>query len=468
MDHASVWDNCLQTIKKSINAQTFKTWFEPIKPIKLSENSLTIQVPNTFYYEWLEENYVGLLKKTIRQELGEEGKLEYQVLLDEQGQEDSTSKKSRGQQFYSSEHIRNPFVIPGIKKLRVDPQLNPKYTFDNFIEGDCNKLARSAGKAIAKNPGGTAFNPLVIYGEVGLGKTHLAHAIGNEVRSQFPKKNTLYISTERFTNQIIESIKRNAVNELVNFYQTIDVLIVDDIQFLSNKMKTQEIFFNIFNHLHQMGKQIIITSDRAPKSLEGIQDRLISRFKWGLSADLQAPDFETRMAILSSKIDSEGVTASIQNNVMEFISYNVKDNVRELEGVLVSLIAQSSLNGKEIDINLAKHVVQGFVSGLSKEITIDNIKQLVSEYLKIPVDKIQGKTRKREVVMARQLSMYLAKHHTNSSLKAIGDNFGGRDHSTVIYSCKTVEDLIDTDPIIKGALVELEKKVRMSLSGMHA
>ncbi|MCL4113871.1 UNVERIFIED_CONTAM: hypothetical protein GTU68_028208 [Idotea baltica] len=445
MDHISVWDNCLQAIRKSINAQTFKTWFEPIKPIKLDDSSLTIQVPNTFYYEWLEENYVGLLKKTIRQELGDEGKLEYQIL----------------------QHIRNPFVIPGIKKLRVDPQLNPKYTFDNFIEGDCNKLARSAGKAIAKNPGGTAFNPLVVYGDVGLGKTHLAHAIGNEVKTQFPKKNTLYISTERFTNQIIESIKKNSVNELVNFYQTIDILIVDDIQFLSNKMKTQEIFFNIFNHLHQIGKQIIITSDRPPKSLEGIQDRLISRFKWGLSADLQAPDFETRMAILSSKIDSEGVS-TIKNNVMEFISYNVKDNVRELEGVLVSLIAQSSLNDKEIDINLAKHVVQGFVSGVSKEITIDNIKQLVSEYLKIPVDKIQGKTRKREVVMARQLSMYLAKHHTNSSLKAIGDNFGGRDHSTVIYSCKTVEDLIDTDPLIKDALQELEKQVRMSLSGIHA
>jgi chromosomal replication initiator protein len=408
-----------------------------------------------------------LLKKTIRQELGEEGKLEYQVLLDDHQNAGRQANSSNERQFYSSQNIRNPFVIPGIKKLRVDPQLNPKYTFDNFIEGDCNKLARSAGMAIAKNPGGTAFNPLVVYGDVGLGKTHLAHAIGNEVKQRFPKKNTLYISTERFTNQIIESIKKNSVNELVNFYQTIDILIVDDIQFLSNKMKTQEIFFNIFNHLHQIGKQIIITSDCPPKSLEGIQDRLISRFKWGLSADLQAPDFETRMAILSSKIDSEGV-ATIGNNVMEFISYNVKDNVRELEGVLVSLIAQSSLNDKEIDINLAKHVVQGFVSGVSKEITIDNIKQLVSEYLKIPVDKIQGKTRKREVVMARQLSMYLAKHHTNSSLKAIGDNFGGRDHSTVIYSCKTVEDLIDTDPLIKDALQELEKQVKMSLSGIHA
>lgn len=462
LDFQTVWGNCLAAIHKSINAQSFKTWFEPIKPIKLEGSTLTIQVPNNFFYEWLEENYVGLLKKTIRQELGPNGSLEYQIFVEHHNTTTPTLKT--GRKFYSPEHIANPFVIPGIKKLKVNPQLNPKYRFENFIEGDCNKLARSAGKAIAKNPGGTAFNPLVIFGDVGLGKTHLAHAIGNEVVEKFPQKNTLYVSTERFTNQIIESIKKNSVNDLVNFYQSIDVLIVDDIQFLSGKVKTQEIFFNIFNQLHQLGKQIILTSDKPPKSLEGIQDRLISRFKWGLSADLQTPDLETRMAIISTKLEDEKV--HIPQDIVEFISYNVKDNVREIEGVLVSIIAQSSLNDKQIDINLAKSVVENFVSGITKEITIENIKQLVSDHLKVPVDKIQGKTRKREVVMARQLSMYLAKHHTNSSLKAIGDNFGGRDHSTVIYSCKTVEDLIDTDPLIKDALNELEKKVKMSLSGM--
>jgi len=388
--------------------------------------------------------------------------LEYQFLLEDH--KDTTSKPTKGRnQFYDTDQIRNPFVIPGIKKMKIDPQLNPKYSFTNYIEGDCNKLARSAGLAIAKNPGGTAFNPLVVYGDVGLGKTHLAHAIGNEVRERFPHKNTLYISTERFTTQIIDSIKKNSVGDLVNFYQSIDVLIVDDIQFLANKHKTQEIFFNIFNQLHQSGKQVIITSDRPPKSLEGIQDRLISRFKWGLSADLQTPDFETRMAILSAKMETEGIK-QVGQDVIEFIGYNVRENVRELEGVVVSMIAQSSLNGKTMDVDLARSVVENFVSGISKEITIDNIKQLVSEYLKVPVEKIQGKTRKREVVMARQLSMYLAKHHTNSSLKTIGDKFGGRDHSTVIYSCKTVEDLIDTDPLMKDALNELEKKVKMSLS----
>ena len=463
-DHLTVWDNCLSNIKKSINPQSFKTWFEPIRPVRIDKNSLTIQVPNNFFYEWLEENYVGLLKKTIRKELGEEGRLEYQIVVENHN--DTTMRiNDHKDQFHSTKSIRNPFVIPGIKKVKVDPQLNPKYTFENFIEGDCNKLARSAGLAIAKNPGGTAFNPLVVYGDVGLGKTHLAHAIGNEVYRRFPKKSILYISTERFTNQIIESIRKGSISDLVNFYQTIDLLIVDDIQFLSGKAKTQEIFFNIFNELHQLGKQIIITSDRAPKLLEGIQDRLISRFKWGLSADLQTPDFETRMAILLAKIEAEGV--DIPADVMEFISYNVKNNVRELEGVLISLVAQSTLNNKDVDVFLAKQVVESFVTEVNKEITVENIKSLVADHFKIPLDKLQGKTRKREVVIARQLSMYLAKNHTTNSLKTIGDQFGGRDHSTVIYSCRTVQDLMDTDILFKDTVSELEKKVQMTISNSY-
>lgn len=458
-DHNTVWASCLDTIRKSINAQSFKTWFEPIKPVKLEGECLTIQVPNSFFYEWLEENYVNLLKKTIRKEIGEEGRLEYQIVVEDHSRTQIEGHFS-GNRFYSSNEIRNPFVIPGIKKVKIDAQLNPKYSFDNFIEGDCNKLARSAGLAISKNPGGTAFNPLVIYGDVGLGKTHLAHAIGNEVQKKFPNKTTLYISTERFASQIIEAIKKNSVSDLVNFYQSIDLLIVDDIQSLSGKAKTQEIFFNIFNQLHQIGKQIILTADRPPKALEDIQDRLVSRFKWGLSADLQAPDFETRMAILIAKMESEGI--KLPSEVIEYISFNVKENVRELEGVLISIVAQSSLNNKQIDLSLTRKIVENYVSGLSKEITIDNIKQLVSEHFKIPLEKLQGKTRKREVVIARQLSMYLAKNHTTSSLKTIGDNFGGRDHSTVIYSCRTVQDLMDTDLLFKDTVTELEKKVELS------
>ncbi len=475
-DCTSVWDNCLQTIRRNVNGQSFKTWFEPIRPVRLENQALTIQVPNKFFYEWLEEHYVALLKMTIRKELGDQGRLEYQILTGTVSQGLSkgrslppvggaTGKNERSDTAPGSVNalsIKNPFIIPGIKKLKVDPQLNASYTFDSFIEGDCNRLARSAGFAVARKPGGTAFNPLVIFGDVGLGKTHLAHAIGNEVVKTQDDKIVLYVSSEKFTGQIIESIKNNAVNDFVTFYQMVDVLIVDDIQFLANKQKTQEIFFHIFNQLHQSGKQIILTSDRPPKDLNGMEERLISRFKWGLSADLQAPDFETRVAILEAKMNKEGV--ELPSDVVEFICYNIQNNIRELEGVLVSLIAQSSLNSREVDVDLAKEVVKNFVTQINKEITLDFIKSLVAEYFDVPVEKLGGKTRKRQIVIARQLSMYLAKNLTDKSLKAIGEMFGGRDHSTVIYSVKTVQDLMETDRVFKDTVSELEKKLRLSLN----
>ena len=483
-DCTAVWDSCLRTIKRNVNAQSFRTWFEPIKPIALEGMSLTIQVPNKFFYEWLEEHYVALLKTTIRQELGEKGRLEYQILnsaTQESGAKTgyvsqpkamqptatsgggTTRQKENNDNTLDTETIKNPFIIPGIRRIQVDPQLNISYTFDSYIEGDCNRLARSAGMAVAKKPGGTAFNPLFIFGGVGLGKTHLAQAIGNDTVLKEPSKNVLYVSCEKFGNQVIQSIKNNAVNDLVNFYQMIDVLIVDDIQFLCGKQKTQEIFFHIFNQLHQSGKQLIFTSDRAPKDLDGLEERLISRFKWGLSADLQSPDLETRIAIFESKMSQEGV--DLPTDVTEFICYNVKNNIRELEGVLISLIAQSMLNRREIDVNLAKEVIKNFVQHIHKEITVDFIKQIVAEHFSLSIDKLASETRKRQIVVARQLSMYLAKNMTNTSLKAIGEKFGGRDHSTVIHSCKAVQDLMDTDLIFKDTVADLEKKIRMSLNG---
>ncbi len=468
-DHTAVWDSCLQIIRRNVNVQSFKTWFEPIRPVRLANEALTIQVPNKFFYEWLEEHYVHLLKRTIRQELGDTGRLEYQILMGKlNAQRNAMAPRVKknapnlepGE--VSGSQIKNPFVIPGIKKLKIESQLNPNYLFENYIEGDCNRLARSAGQAIAKNPGGTAFNPLVIFGDVGLGKTHLAQGIGNEVLKRFNDKTVLYVSSEKFTNQIIQSIKNNAVNDFVNFYQLVDVLIVDDIQFLENKQKTQEIFFHIFNQLHQNGKQIILTSDRPPKDMNGMEERLISRFKWGLSADIQAPDLETRMAILESKMSDEGV--ELPSDVVEFICYNIKNSIRELEGVLISLVAQSALNRREIDISLTKDVIKNFVTQINKEITVEFIQNLVAEHFSVPVDKLKGQTRKRSIVIARQLSMFLAKKLTDKSLKAIGANFGGRDHSTVIYSCKAVQDLLDTDLVFKDTVSELEKKIQLSLS----
>lgn len=465
-DRYTVWDNCLRTIKSSIAAQSYKTWFEPIKPVHLENAVLTIQVPNKFFYEWLEEHYVSLLKATIQKELGEHAKLEYQILMGpaagdrKQGNGVNGQSQSDSSLGFMPDAFMNPFVIPGIKQVRVDPHLNKSYNFDNFIEGDCNKLARSAGMAVAKKPGGTAFNPLVIYGQVGLGKTHLAQAIGNEVVKTNKNKNVLYGTTESFTNQIIQAIKNNAINEFVAYYQNIDILILDDIQFLANKVKTQEIFFHIFNHLHQSGHQIILTSDRPPRDLEGMEERLISRFKWGLTTDLQAPDLETRMAILEEKMHKDGI--ELPRDVVEYVCYHIKDNVRELEGVLNSIAAQASLNQRTIDVDLAREVVRKFVKEAQRELTLDHIQNQVAEHYNIPVDKLRAKTRKRPVVIARQLSMFLAKSLTNKSLKTIGEMFGGRDHSTVIYSCRAVQDMMDTDRDFRMTVEGLEKQLSMA------
>ncbi len=458
--HDIIWKNCLEFIKERIPNQSFTTWFEPIRPLKTEGNVLTIQVPSQFFYEWLEENYVHILKEAIEKEIGIEGRLEYSVVV-----ENKESKKNTPTSLKINNLAeRNGSNGKGLNYAFIDDlanenNLNPTYTFDNFIEGDCNRLGRSAGFAVAKKPGVTSFNPLMIYGGVGLGKTHLVQSIGNYIKKEEGGKKVIYVASEKFTNQFIDSLKNNNVQSFISYYREVDVLILDDVQFLRDKEKTQEIFFHIFNHLHQAGKQIVMTSDCAPKDLKGLQERLVSRFKWGLTADLQQPAFETRMAIIQRKIQEDGI--QIPEEVVEYIAYTVDTNIRELEGVIVSLIAHASLMRVDVDLELAKKVLKNIVKEIDSEVGIDYIQKTVSEYFHVGQEDLKAKTRKKEIVIARQVAMYFSKDYTNHSLKSIGYHFGGRDHSTVIHALQSVNDMIDTDAKFRYSVDELKKKLKM-------
>ncbi|MFD2543811.1 chromosomal replication initiator protein DnaA [Lacinutrix gracilariae] len=467
----SAWNNCLNFIKDNIQPQAYKTWFEPIVAVKLADNALSIQVPSKFFYEWLEEHYVKILKVALTKELGESAKLVYiikmentygnkQPFTEKIPSSNRTAVKAQDVDIplnNKNRELRNPFIIPGIRNVKIESQLNPNYSFENFLEGDSNRLARSAGLAVASKPGGTSFNPLLIFGGVGLGKTHLAHAIGVDIKDKYPEKTVLYISAEKFTQQYIDSVKKNNRNDFIHFYQIIDILIIDDVQFLSGKSGTQDVFFHIFNHLHQNGKQVILTSDKAPVDMQDIEQRLLSRFKWGLSAELQSPDFETRVSILKNKLYRDGV--EMPDAIIEYVAKHIKTNIRELEGAIISLIAQSSFNKKEVTIDLAKQVVEKFVKNTKREVSIDYIQKIVSDYFQMDVDTLQSKTRKRHIVQARQLAMFFAKKLTKASLASIGSQIGKRDHATVLHACKTVDNLTSTDKQFRKYVEDLTKKL---------
>ncbi len=474
--HVDIWEKCLKVIRDNIPYQSFKTWFEPIEPVKLEGNVLTIQVPSQFFYEWLEEHYINLLKKTIRRELGPTGRLEYSVIMDSAYSEskpyavkipthDKRATKNNPVNMpidlnpTKTRDIPNPFIIPGLKKIKVESQLVETYSFENFVEGDCNRLARSAGWAIAENPGKTAFNPLLIYSNVGLGKTHLVHAIGLRVKNNFPEKTVLYVKTNEFVNQYIESVRNNNQNDFIHFYQMIDVLIMDDIQFVAGKEKTQDVFFHIFNHLHQNNKQLVLTSDKPPVELKGMEPRLLSRFKWGLAADLQVPDLETRIAILQNKLYKDGIEMPYE--VIEYLAYSITTNIREMEGALISILAQSTLNKKAITLELAKQMIDKFVKNTTREISIDYIQKVVCDYFNLPLEAINSKTRKREIVQARQLAMFFSKKHTKSSLATIGLHCGNKDHATVLHACRTVNNLLETDKRFRVYVEEIDKKLKL-------
>jgi chromosomal replication initiator protein len=485
-----VWGECLSRLRSSVTKQTFKTWFEPVIPLDLTEDELRIRVPSEFFYEWLEERYYPLISKTVSDILGREVRIMHSVspepdpsagsLLEAQTLAPPIAIPSPNPEYkhesgqpaglgYFSAHTPmgatadsqiQVYPAPTNVALRFNGFLHPRYTFESFIKGDSNQLARAAALAVANNPGGTSFNPLVIYGGVGLGKTHLIQAIGNHVLRQHKAKRALYVSSEKFTVDFVDSIQRDTISDFSNFYRSMDVLIVDDIQFFSGKEKTQDSFFHIFNTLHQLGRQIVLSSDRPPKELKGVDERLISRFQWGLTADIQPPDLETRIAILRKKSEEDKI--AVPQDVIDFIAANVTSNIRELEGCLIGLLAKSSLENREINLQLAQEVLKSVVGNVKYHITIEGIQRSVCNFFDIPEDLIRAKTRKQEVVNARQIAMYLAKELTNSSLKTIGLHFGGRDHSTVIHSYQTVEDQIKSDEKFRETLKQIQKKVELA------
>ena len=435
----TIWKECLSIIKENVPFITYNTWFLPIKPFELDGTTLKIYVPNNFFIEWIDEHYNTLINKTIKQVLGDDGKLAYVILEDKEENREISAP--------AAEPVKEIVVEKKTAEKDFDTYLNPRYLFENFIKGEGNQLARAASVAVGENPGETSFNPLFIYGGVGLGKTHLIQAIGNKIQEKFPEKKVIYLSSDVFTVEFVEAIQNNTVNEFSARYKNMDALIIDDIQFLIGKEKTQDLFFHIFNTLHQSGKQIVLSSDKAPKDLKGLNERLISRFQWGLTTDIQPPDFETRIAILKNKSASYGI--SLKNDIIEYIATNITSNIRELEGCLIKLLANASLNSKEIDFELAKKTVKEISSARQVNISIDFITE---------------KNRKKEVVMARQIAMYLSKKLTKSSLKTIGLHFGGRDHSTVIHAQNSIDQLMTDDRGVKETIDTIRNKIELSVA----
>lgn len=456
-DVKDIWKECLNIIKENVPFITYNTWFLPIIPLEISDSTLKVQVPSSFFVEWIEEHYNSIINTAINDVLGGTGKLVYSVL--DSLEDTAASHEPEVRKFPHPVDFTKP-VEPKIEEVIFETNLNPRYTFENFVKGESNQLARAAAIAIGDNPGQTSFNPLFIYGGVGLGKTHIIQAIGNKVLQSNRSKKVIYISADSFTVEFVEAIQSNNVNEFSNFYKNMDVLIIDDIQFLLGKEKTQDLFFHIFNTLHQSGKQIILSSDKPPKELAGLNERLISRFQWGLTADVQAPDFETRIAILKNKGESFGINLS--NQILEYIATNITSNIRELEGCLIKLLANASLNSREIDFEMVKRTVREISTTRPANISIESITKVVCGFFKVDENKVREKNRKKEVVMARQVAMYLSKRLTKASLKTIGLHFGGRDHSTVIHAFNSIENLINDDFQMKETIDTLKNKIEIN------
>ncbi|MCQ2253297.1 MAG: chromosomal replication initiator protein DnaA [Bacteroidales bacterium] len=483
-----------------MNLSSFNTWFTRIVPLKVDNNILTVQVPSAFFYEYLEGNFIDVIRAAIQQQLGKDAKLEYSIVVDS-GRPKSTPTHTafmgnpqqnanygsmvipatiKGAQPSSRQganvqpsspkmgvmppQINNPFVIPAIQKQQIDPQLNPNYTLDNFVEGKCNQLGRSAAESIARRPSKNTFNPLMIFGNSGLGKTHLAQSIGNAVREQFPDKVVLYVEANKFQTQYSDACRNNTRNDFIHFYQMLDVLIIDDVQEFAGKTGTQDTFFAIFNSLHQAGKQIILTCDSTPAELKGLADRLLTRFRWGLTVEMASPDYATRLSILQRKCYNDGVEIPLE--ILQYIAQTVVSNVRELEGALLTLMLHMTVSRDALTLDVAKELLGKIVKGGSEpKYKIDYIMKTVCEFFNIKEAVIHSKSRAKDIVVARQMIMYFSKQLTDMPYQQIGLAVGGRDHSTVLYACKAVQKQIDNDPQFKELASNVENKIKSDFVG---
>ena len=446
LSYKTLWNKLKKEIKETTNERMFNTWIEPVKPIALNRNSLVLELPNQFFYEWIETHYKNQFEKIIKEKLKEEIKIQFTI-----GIENISNKAEK-----ITQHKKE---APTQKKTN----LNKKYVFSNFIEGGCNQFAKAASTSVSEFPGQKGFNPLVIYGGVGLGKTHLLNAIGNQINENHPKLNTVGATSERFTIDFISSIQKNNTITFSQYYRKADVLLIDDIQFLQGKEQTQEQFFHTFNELYQNGKQVVLTADKYPTEMKGLKERLLSRFESGLAVDVQPPDFETRVAILMEKAEQSGLALSY--DVIELIATHIKDNVRELESTVIRLLARSSLTKMDINLDLAKNVIiERKGRSLATELTIQEIVKRVSNFTKVPEDKIVGKGRERKIAEARQLSAYLCRDILGSTLVNIGMFLGGRDHTTIMYAYKNIEKRIEKEPRIRKTVNSLKKEFSYILS----
>ena len=463
--HKALWDNCLHLISQNVTKQIFKTWFEPIvfESYDEEEKTVLVQVPSPYIYEYLEQYYVRLMAWALQNSFKANVRLKYRLVTDKENKKNQEWESDAPSDIEAPRPTtrgnKSPTVLDAAVPQNLNPQLDPKKTFDNYIEGNSNKLPRTVGLSIAEHPGKSTFNPFFIYGPSGCGKTHLINAIGVQCKRMYPQKRVLYVSARLFQVQFTDSVRQNTTNDFINFYQTIDVLIVDDIQEWVNSPKTLDTFFHIFDHLFRLGKQLILASDRPPVDWVGVKDRLLTRFSCGLIAELEKPNVQLCVDILNSKCRRDGL--KIPMEVIQFVAQTANGSVRDLEGVLNSLMAYSIVYNSNIDMHLAERVIKRAVKVDNHPLTIDDILEKVCQHFGVSQQHVISKSRKRDYVQVRQVSMYLAQKYTKMPASRIGQLIGGRDHSTVIHSCSTIEQRLKVDKAFVEELNSIEHSFKL-------